>query len=365
MADTRVVLPEDLLPSDLPSTGIPLYGIRRDAESLVQVLALEPRKGLDHLGEARAFFTDRPGLTVTTSECRLDGRRAQLEFVQALDRATVRNGDRTLASAHVVCVGAGSVGGALALLLAQAGCGRLTVIDPDAVDTPNLARTPYRMEDLGRRKVDALAERLTGANPAIEIDPVGARFSGELPAADLLLASTDDAAVQLQANRAALENGIRALFVGCHARAASGEVLWVIPGATACYACTFARIRARAPRRRTPPYRVDRHTQGVVGLGADVAHTVSIAAAHTLALLGEPRRAGLLADADRNLVLIQSGQEPNRRSRMMALETPFALNRPSNPPDRRCPHCSPDDGVRFLAGQADLVAEITDRGGSR
>jgi molybdopterin-synthase adenylyltransferase len=53
-------------------------------------------------------------------------------------------------------VGAGGIGSPTALALAKMGCSNLTVYDPDTIEPHNLPNQLYRLEDVGRPKVEAL-----------------------------------------------------------------------------------------------------------------------------------------------------------------------------------------------------------------
>ncbi len=60
----------------------------------------------------------------------------------------------------VTVVGVGGIGSPVALALAKMGCRRLTLYDPDQVEAHNLPNQFYRLSDVGRPKVEALAEIL-------------------------------------------------------------------------------------------------------------------------------------------------------------------------------------------------------------
>jgi molybdopterin/thiamine biosynthesis adenylyltransferase len=69
----------------------------------------------------------------------------------------------------ITFAGAGAVGSLAALAVAKLGCRRLTLFDPDRVEAHNVPNQLYGPADLGRPKVDALAdvlERLTGHRPS-------------------------------------------------------------------------------------------------------------------------------------------------------------------------------------------------------
>ena len=64
-------------------------------------------------------------------------------------------GQEKLLAAHVLIVGAGGLGSPVALYLASAGVGRITICDGDDVDHTNLQRQIiHRTDAVGRRKVE-------------------------------------------------------------------------------------------------------------------------------------------------------------------------------------------------------------------
>ena len=63
-----------------------------------------------------------------------------------------------LAALEVTIIGAGAVGSFTCLTLAKMGVMNITVYDGDTVEEHNLPNQWYRPRDLGRQKVDALAE---------------------------------------------------------------------------------------------------------------------------------------------------------------------------------------------------------------
>ena len=66
-----------------------------------------------------------------------------------------------LRSARVAVVGLGAVGSWVACCLVQTGVRRFVLVDPDVVELSNLHRQlGYRTADVGRPKVDALADAL-------------------------------------------------------------------------------------------------------------------------------------------------------------------------------------------------------------
>lgn len=80
-------------------------------------------------------------------------------------------GQTKLADAHVLVVGAGGLAATVLPLLAGAGIGKITILDPDIVDLTNLHRQTFFTEaDVGRPKAVAAAERCRALNSDIEIE---------------------------------------------------------------------------------------------------------------------------------------------------------------------------------------------------
>ena len=89
-------------------------------------------------------------------------------------------GQQKLLAAHVLCVGAGGIGCPVLQYLSAAGVGRITVVDDDRVSLSNLQRQIlFSPADIGRAKVDVVAERLAMLAPDCVVMPVAARITAE------------------------------------------------------------------------------------------------------------------------------------------------------------------------------------------
>ncbi len=87
-------------------------------------------------------------------------------------------GQQRLKAARVLCIGAGGLGSPASLYLAAAGVGTLGLVDFDIVDFSNLQRQIlYSSADVGRRKLEAAADRLTSLNPGVRVVEHEARLS--------------------------------------------------------------------------------------------------------------------------------------------------------------------------------------------
>jgi molybdopterin/thiamine biosynthesis adenylyltransferase len=172
-------------------------------------------------------------------------------------------GQQALKAASVLIVGAGGLGAPAALYLAAAGVGRSGLADPDTVALSNLQRQIlYASADIGRAKVEVAAERLTGLNPHVAIEPIAARLGPDNAAAlvrpyDLVLDGTDDFATRFAVNDACLAEG-KPLVSGAIGRW-TGQV-GVFAGRP-CYRCLVPDI---------PPEAETCATVGVIGALAGV-----------------------------------------------------------------------------------------------
>lgn len=83
---------------------------------------------------------------------------------------------RVLAAARVGLAGAGGLGSNAATHLVRAGVGHLVVADFDVVSEANLNRQFFFRDQLGRKKVEALAENLLRIEPALDLRALDRRL---------------------------------------------------------------------------------------------------------------------------------------------------------------------------------------------
>src|SRR5262245_10057561 len=79
-------------------------------------------------------------------------------------------GQKKIAQAKILIVGAGGLGSPAALYLAAAGVGTIGLIDSDVVDLSNLQRQViHHTPDLGRPKVVSAQEKILAINPDVNV----------------------------------------------------------------------------------------------------------------------------------------------------------------------------------------------------
>lgn len=116
---------------------------------------------------------------------------------------------RRLAAARVLVIGAGGLGSALVPVLAGAGVGTIGVVDDDVVELSNLHRQlSHGVADIGRPKVDSLADTVRAIDPAIDLIPHSMRLTSQnilkiLADYDLLVDGSDNFPTRYLADDAA------------------------------------------------------------------------------------------------------------------------------------------------------------------
>ena len=150
---------------------------------------------------------------------------------------------RRLADASVLVIGVGALGCAAAEALACAGIGHLALVDHDRVELSNLHRQLlHRTADLGRPKVESAAETLRRLHAALEVDVTRARFGADNAAAltagqACVIDATDGIATKFLVNDLVVALGTPLVHGGIVRF--QGQLMTILPGASACYRCLF------------------------------------------------------------------------------------------------------------------------------
>ncbi len=83
-------------------------------------------------------------------------------------------------NSSVLLFGVGGVGSAVAEFLVRSGIHHLTIVDFDNIDITNINRQLVaNSENVGRLKVDEMAEKLLKINPSLEIEKYPIKYSAE------------------------------------------------------------------------------------------------------------------------------------------------------------------------------------------
>lgn len=173
-------------------------------------------------------------------------------------------GQEQLKKAHIFIAGAGGLGSPIAIYLAVAGVGTITIVDMDSVDQTNLNRQILHTDrDVGKKKTVSAIEKLRELNGDITINAIDTTISGSnvfdlVSRCDGIVDAMDNYPVRYLLNRAALEKEIP-FFHGA-IRGFYGQATTILPGMTPCLECIFP----KAPPKEVFP--VVGVTPGVIGM---------------------------------------------------------------------------------------------------
>ena len=154
-------------------------------------------------------------------------------------------GQQALLDANALIIGLGGLGSPVALYLAAAGVGRLTLVDHDTVDLTNLQRQiVHDHASLDRPKVESAAARIAALNPDTRVTTIAGRLEGAelddaVAQADVVLDGTDNFASRYAINAACI--AAKTPLVSGAAIRLEGQVTVIDPrreGAP-CYRCLY------------------------------------------------------------------------------------------------------------------------------
>ncbi|MDE2628224.1 MAG: HesA/MoeB/ThiF family protein [Burkholderiales bacterium] len=154
-------------------------------------------------------------------------------------------GQQRLLGAHALVIGAGGLGSPVALYLASAGVGTVTIVDDDTVELTNLQRQiAHNLSRIGQPKVASAAQTMHALNPDVRIHALqeradAARLDTLVAAADVVIDCSDNFATRHLVNAACVAHA-RPLVAGA-AIGFDGQVSVydTREAAAPCYACLF------------------------------------------------------------------------------------------------------------------------------
>ncbi|RFO98060.1 molybdopterin biosynthesis protein MoeB [Rhodoferax lacus] len=161
-----------------------------------------------------------------------------------LDEIGIEGQERIRATRALV-IGAGGLGSPVAMYLACAGVGHITVTDHDTVDLTNLQRQiAHRTDSVGSPKVDSLKRTLQELNPLVEVQALPIRADADsldvlVQAADVVLDCCDNFTTRHAVNAACVQHA-KPLVSGAAIQFDGQISVYDTRDAQApCYACTF------------------------------------------------------------------------------------------------------------------------------
>lgn len=289
-----------------------------------------------------------------------------------------------MAQSRIIAVGAGGAAEWLEQL-ARAGVGQFVLIDPDTVSETNLATQQVYRRDIGRPKVDCIAERIRDINPTAKTIAIqkslddlddaelarlaNAPIDGRSATKTILCGLTDNFFAQARVNRLALHLGIPSLCGQVYREGRGCEITFTYPGVTpACNRCILSS--------RYRYYLEQRQENDVTSHGTPIFATARLNATKgfiALALLhhgtDHPRWGGMLDRiGKRNLVVVRMDPDFGTSIGMRTFDKVFAnadgerlffdetiwLPQDAESPDTghdHCPDCGGSGDLRHSIGR--------------
>ncbi len=158
------------------------------------------------------------------------------------------DGQQRILEAHAVVLGAGGLGSPVALYLAAAGVGRITLIDDDTVDATNLQRQIAHVEQrIGQLKVESAREAMRQINPGPRVRTLARRADPALldeclSDASVVLDCSDNFATRQALNAACVRAGVPLVSgaaIGFDGQVGVFDTRAGSQHAGPCYACLF------------------------------------------------------------------------------------------------------------------------------
>lgn len=156
----------------------------------------------------------------------------------------VEGQERLLASRALV-IGAGGLGSPVALYLAGAGVGHITLVDHDTVDVTNLQRQiAHGQHSVGRPKVESARQRMLDMNPLARIHTVqekadASRLQTWVGEHDVVLDCSDNFATRHAVNAACVVHGVPLVSGAAIGWDGQISVYDTRQQQHPCYACVF------------------------------------------------------------------------------------------------------------------------------
>jgi molybdopterin/thiamine biosynthesis adenylyltransferase len=194
---------------------------------------------------------------------------------------------------RVVIVGLGSGGAPVAQHLAMNGVRRWTLYDFDTYEEVNMVKHPAHRSDIGRSKVDIMADWLTDRNPDAEVDAynenilTSSSFEDSVRDADMVIAAPDTRIVREKINQVCVANQVPSVFGRVFRTGLGGDVYSYIPQRTGCYNCLtevgkkhgwdrFDELVPMTDKEKERIYGLGEESYRASGLSMDIAMITSI-----------------------------------------------------------------------------------------
>lgn len=255
--------------------------------------------------------------------------------------------------AKAVLIGAGSIGSAAAVALSDYECRNIVLVDPDRIRPHNVARHRCGPEDIGRFKVDAVADLVQRRQPLVSVLALRSNVISDadvlrpiLDDADIVICCVDGVAARQTISHLCSMANVSVVFACVLDNGAVGEIVRVpARDDVGCLRCLRRELEETGSMDPEPTLDLEYGTgtthRPMTAIAGDLALMGSLAAKAAVATILERRGYRDQRLTSDHLVV---GLRPER-----PLEPPFNQSRvlelatiPIPPPDPDCPLCSGD-----------------------
>jgi len=154
-------------------------------------------------------------------------------------------GQQHLLESHALIVGLGGLGSPVAMYLAAAGIGKLSLVDHDKVELSNLQRQiAHTTASLGEQKVHSAKQTLHTLNPDIVIDTYAQKADATLleqlvPQTDIVIDATDNFGIRFAINQACVDARIPMVMGAAIRMEGQVSVFQPAQADSPCYRCLY------------------------------------------------------------------------------------------------------------------------------
>ena len=200
------------------------------------------------------FRKDRVPKHVVYDRYFASGTKAHKAVVERADHTWVHGRDQdpnqqTLRRKRAAVVGCGSLGGPVAVRLAQVGVGSVLLVDPDQMRWPNVSRHTLGAQAVGKNKAEALAETIRSEYPHLgeisahkgDLNCSAQALLHELALCDVILEATANWAASNLMNdlQSGLLQTVPVVYAWMEAEALAAHAL-TLRGSGGCLRCGFS-----------------------------------------------------------------------------------------------------------------------------
>jgi molybdopterin/thiamine biosynthesis adenylyltransferase len=261
----------------------------------------------------------------------------------------------TLLDKSAVISGCGSVGSYVALELARSGVGKFLLIDNDRLSYHNVCRHQCGISEVGRLKVNVVADRIRDINPSAVVESIPSIIERvELNVWEkwmgpdsIIVGCADNREADLYANRLSQLFLTPFLSIGLWERAFAGELFWSLPSKTPCYHCVFGSRDTSLSFRSSQSRRVYTEEEDLAkavfepGISVDIGFVTNIGIKIALDLLCSTSAPRLITALQQFTLICNTTNVSVAGDLQELFDHPLQVTRSIEvTPLENCPHCA-------------------------